>query len=284
MPQKEPERLQQDDLQPGDVLLHSGTDAVAQIIQWGSDSDYCHAALVYDKTHLVESGSKGIYALELKTRLAQTQDYQRIDVYRFERGGKALDATQIQATLQVANAYLGGRYPVGKLVELGLTLTLRTWLPQKAYQRLLLRLVLDLAVKSDPRSQVCSEYVWRSFAEAKVQPSLAPEIVVVPHSERPFPAIDWEALREEFQHIRGAQHGDGAANASPAAAVLQMHDDDSDAALMSLHDAARRQLGVPASAGSASQTIVDPMPNPRLITPGDLANSPDFRLVGSVLG
>lgn len=277
---------------PGDVLLHRGSGQLSALIAWAGDSPFSHAAFVYDDAQISEAAAVGVRHMPLAGRLADTTDFLRIDVYR-RTGGLAPDhLTGIRA---VADGYMGRPYPMNELLHLALICALRDKIPHDNRLRLLLREVTDHLIDNDPGHLVCSEFVYRSFAEAKVAPSLAPRIPILDWVDTPFPHIDWIKLIVELEEDKKrAQNAQKAGAPPPPNPSLRADVNVSADELREKHEELRDALGVSApQAAPASNTarivtamagaaVFDPNPNPRAILPADLANSPDFTCLGTV--
>jgi hypothetical protein len=213
---------------------------------------------------LREASAAGIRSYDLATRLADTTDYRFIDAYRYAPNGIVGD--QVTALRRVADGYMGNPYPLNELFFLGMACAVRDKVPVNAQLRLLLHKILDDVVDPNPHWEVCSEFVYRCYAEAKATPSMKARIVLAPLKDTPFPHIDMVALIEEIIAAYRQAHQDGCARAArqlrerrPVAGALC---------------AASREAGPP---------VID-NPNPRLILPEDLMDSPDFMLLGRVTG
>jgi hypothetical protein len=279
---------------PGDVLLHRGSGQISALIAWAGDSPFSHAAFVYDDAQISEAAAVGVRHMPLAGRLADTTDFLRIDVYRRTGGVAANELAGIRA---IADGYLGTPYPINELSQLAVICALRDKIPVDNRLRLLLREVSDHLIDNDPHHLVCSEFVYRAFAEAKVTPSIAPRIAILDWVDTPFPHIDWiklvVELEEDKKRAQNAQNNRGAPAPSPPSPSLRADVIVSADELREKHAELREALGVSAKATPAtnSATIVnamagpllfEPNPNPRAILPADLASSPDFTRLGSV--
>lgn len=287
-------------LQAGDILLHMGKGEISKLIAWAGSSDYSHAALVIDVDTIAEAVSVGARTLPLKDRLAQAEEFRWIDAFR---PSKAIAEADLALVRQVAKGYLGVPYPLNELFVLGVVCAVRDKLPQHPWARLVVRLALDHVVNSDPKAQVCSEYVYRCFAEAATRPprALAPRIVIEPPVDTPFPDIDWLALWKEYEAAR--QHSQphavaaskptlaGAAQAGFAAvaAAAEVGEDelrDKAAAVRARLAASRAKVLASANghvAAAPQAPLPDPLPNPKTVLPADLASSPSFAKGARVL-
>ena len=298
-----------DTLQPGDVLLMLGEGPLSQLIAWCGDSIYSHAALVADQGELIEAAASGVRRYPLAKRLADTVNYHFIDAFRpLARDGSALGSADTALVLAHAQSLLGVPYPLDQLATLGVIVAVRGKLPGDPRVRLVVREALDHVVRDDPSHMVCSEVVYRSFAECAAQPvgRLAPEIVLEPRGTAPFPQIDWKALWEEVWPLirperRPALQAETArlrrgASLSQAAAGEAMPEGDATAEddLPAMLQRARETLGVQAHAATAelatgratapgAASIPVPDPNPKLVTPLDLAATPSHVELGRVM-
>jgi hypothetical protein len=300
-----------DRLQPGDVLLMLGHGELSKMIAWCGDSLYSHAAIVADQGDLIEAAGSGVRRYPLARRVADTGEYFFIDALRpLARDGSAFTDLDRAAVLAHAQSLLGVPYPLDSLATLGVLVAVRGKWPQHWLARLLVREALDHLVRDDPSHMVCSEVVYRALAECDVQPRgrLAPLIVLEAPTHAPFPQVDWVALWREVWPLlhpqRQAALADVATHAEaatsgrepapmPPAPTLQVGDDDLQRSLM----AARAALGIRAplplqagDAGALSHEAVAappptpiPDPNPKLVTPLDLATTPSHHVIGRLM-
>jgi hypothetical protein len=286
-------------LLPGDVLLMLGDGPLSALIAWCGDSIYSHAAVVADNGDLIEAAASGVRRYAIADRLQDSKNFGFIDGFRtLSRDGQALAAADRAAIVAHARSLIGTPYPLDSLATLGVIVAIRGKLPQHRLARLLVREALDYLVRDNPSHMVCSELVYRALAECAVQPfgRLAPTIVITPPTHLPFPQIDWVALLEEVGPLlwpksklklalaAGAAAGtDAASNADAATTAGQ---DIPDQALMQHVDQARAVLGLQPTPPRAASDAVgaamaaagdadDPRPNPKLVTPQDLAATPD---------
>src|SRR5690606_39603781 len=91
-------------------------------------------------------------------------------------------------------------YPIDQLALFGAIMAVRGKWPEHALGRLLVREALDNAVPDQTDSVVCSEVVYRAYAECAATPQgrLAPVTVVGERGTAPFTKIDWKALFDEI--------------------------------------------------------------------------------------
>ncbi|GAA5176567.1 hypothetical protein GCM10025771_11620 [Niveibacterium umoris] len=273
-------------VRPGDVLLHGGVGPLSDLIAWASNSIYSHAAMALDADTMIEAGATGVITRPMSTRLTDTAHYTLIDVYRFGPPGAGLNAAQLAALEAKARAFLGTPYPLDKLFELGVVCAVRSQLDWPEPLRWLLRVALDHVVESDPNQMVCSEFVYRSYAEADTQPAgaLRPVIEVVEQKPAPFPHIDWIALIEEYEDAR--HHSvNRALPAAPSAprAVGTAGPTAADPHIAAQAALIRARRARPATRSLAVKEIIDPFPNTATVSPQDFAASPSFSLLGRVL-
>lgn len=298
------------ELQVGDVLLMLGHGELSKLIAWCGDSIYSHAAIVADNAELIEAAAPSARRYTLAKRLADTAEYYFIDAFRpLAQDGRAFTDADRAAVLAHAHSLLGVPFPVDRLATLGVLVAVRGKWPQHWLARLLVREALDHLVRNDPSHMVCSELVYRSLAECAVQPRgrLAPRIVLAATTHEPFPVVDWKALWDEvWPLLHPARHTAlaGVAAQVPALNATQMpeiatHPDlhvDDDELQRSLA-AARTMLGIdptlPVTAsdnGARLQEAVAaapgtdlPNPNPKLVTPLDLAVTPSHSVLGRLM-
>ena len=294
------------DLQVGDVLLMLGEGPLSQLIAWCGDSIYSHAALVADGGDLIEASASGVRRYPLVQRLADEVNYHYIDAFRpLAHDGSVLDDGDRALVLAHAQSLLGIPYPLDMLATLGVVLAVRGKLPGDPAVRLVIREALDHVIRNDPTHMVCSEVVYRSFAECAADPRgrLAPRIVLEPRGTAPFPDIDWKALWDEVwpllrperqRALRAAAPQTAArAGAPPSAIVAPVGAADNatieDDALQAELALARQALGVAtmpplarAARGVGGQQPI-PDPNPKLVTPLDLAATPSHTALGRLM-
>lgn len=297
-----------DALQVADVLLMMGVAPLSQLIAWCGDSIYSHAALVADGGDLIEASAQGVRRYPLARRLADRAEYRFVDAFRpLARDGSTLQDDDRARVLAHAKSLLGTPYPLDSLATLGVLVAVRGKLPSHWLARLVVREALDHLVRDDPSHMVCSEMVYRAFAECDAQPRgrLAPTIVLEPRGTAPFPKIDWKALWEEVWPLlrpgrqaalgevapRAARAG-GTADAAPLLAAAVPDDGLEDSLAQ-----ARAALGVAGAQVAAAQRLRSalgdaaqpappipiPDPNPKLVTPLDLAATPSHKAVGRLM-
>ncbi|WP_241688262.1 hypothetical protein [Pseudoxanthomonas composti] len=294
-------------LLPGDVLLMLGDGPLSALIAWCGDSVYSHAALVADNGELIEAAASGVRRYPIAQRLQDDKNFGFIDGFHtLAHDGQALDAADRAAIVAHAQSLIGTPYPLDSLATLGVIVAIRGKLPQHRLARLLVREALDHLVRNNPSHMVCSELVFRALAECDVQPlgRLAPTIVITPPTHLPFPEIDWVALLEEVGPLlwpksklklalAAATPVDAAAGVVDEAAVAP-GEDLADEALMQHVAQARAVLGLqPAPPSLATDAVGakmaaagpadDPRPNPKLVTPQDLAATPDHVALGRLM-
>ncbi len=293
------------DLRTGDVLLMMGQGPLSELIAWASDGIHSHAAIVADGGDLIEAAASGVRRYPLATRLADQVNYRFIDALRMAGDGNApLADADTAAVLAKAAGMLGIPYPVDQLALFGAIMAVRGKWPVHPWGRLLVRVALDHAVPDDTGRMVCSEVVYRAYAQCAVVPEgrLAPVIVVGERGTEPFPQIDWKALfeeiwpllrpsgRERLQAPRmrlNAMRGDQLPVLhSEAGAVPEISDEELElargAALGQTALRAAADTDVAALHGGGPGTVI-PDPNPRLVSPQDLAISPSLRSLGRLM-
>jgi hypothetical protein len=290
-----------DDLRTGDVLLMMGEGPLSDLIAWASDSIYSHAAIVADGGDLVEAATAGVRRYPLATRLADQAHYHFIDALRMQGDGvEPLTAADSAEVLAKAVSLLGVPYPVDQLALFGAIMAVRGKWPAEPWARLLVRVALDHALPDTTDRMVCSEVVYRAYAECAALPAgrLAPVIVIGERGTAPFPEIDWKALfdeiwpllqpggRERLQTARiqlNAMRGEDLQGLHGGAGALPQV---SDAELEFARRAVLGTTGLLAGPGDlrldGPGTVV-PEPNPRLVSPQDLAASPSLSLLGRLM-
>ena len=261
-----------------------GHGEISKVIAWSADSIYSHAAIVADDGDLIEAAPAGVRRVCIAERLEDSANYHFVDAFRpLTADARALTEADRAAVLCKEVSLLGTPYPLDALATLGLLIAIRGKLPQGHMARLLFRLALDHIVNDDPTHQMCSEVVYRSLAECDTAPrrKLAPEIVVTPPTHWPFPHIDWPELIRELHDLRRRQvpHLDiRALEAGEAAEPGADHD------LENLLQRARRTCGIDSEQGRRGETVAQSDPNPKLVTPLDLATTPSHECLGRLMG
>lgn len=271
-------------LQPGDILLMLGTAPLSELIAWAGDSIYSHASLVTHDAELVEASLSGVRRQALSKRMGDRANFHYIDAYRpLSHDGKAISADDIACVLTRADHYIGAPYPTDQLALLGIIFAVRGKLPSDPAGRLLTRMALERLVGDDGSRIVCTELVYRAFHECMVEPAgrLAPRIVLQPRGTAPFPDLDWKALYEEVGPLLAPKTSDKS---------LQAEQTIGDDELIALAAAVRERLGGDGSGmalrGTQSTEQAGPElpnPNPKLISPLDLATTPSHVYLGRVM-
>lgn len=261
--------LQVNELLPGDVLLHMGRGQLSKLIAWVGDSAYSHAAMVIGNGELIEAATKGVRHASLAERTRMVAAFDYVDVFRPLRPTPR-DTTELAALLAAADVYLGRPYPMTSLLTLGIVCAVRNKIPGDERLHEALRMALDLVVQDDPSRVVCSELVYRGFAEAVTTPPNALRLPITHRAAQstPLPTIDLIALAleclEDYQRAnpRGAALRATAAQAPPLPALLAQ---------------ARTTLGIggPQTSGTGSSA-----PNPKTVLPADLEFSAGLRKLG----
>jgi hypothetical protein len=273
------------DILPGDILLHMGKSEISKVVAWAGNSRHSHVAIVLndDPSTLIETTPKnGVVKSSLKDRLKNKQNFKLIEVYRFVPN---LTPAWLDALMTTAKNYIGKPYAVNEVVWLGMICAFRNKVPVGFWERALVRLAIDLAIKSDTTGLTCSEFVYRCFEEAKTTPqnALRPTIVIQQHSNPPFPDVNWVDLWKEYkQAIKHSQYGLEAYDGTPPPEAKEPV---SDQVLRDKAAELREKLRMQADllAEPAMDATMGPMPNPKTVEPGDLAASPSFSFTHQVL-
>ncbi len=270
----------------GDLILMLSTGPVSAMIAWCGDSIYSHAALMADNGDMLEASASGVRRYPLAKRLADRAEVVYLDAFRsLDKSGEPLGDAERAAVVAAGETFLGTPYEFDRLLEIGVISAVRQKIPKHPLARLLVREALDHLLENDDRAMICSEFVYNSFLLAKVDPpgSVIPGIVVAPPSDLPFPQIDWVAFAKEMWQLLQARPKAAVlrATAMPEALGADIADED----IAGRMAEARRRLGggllaasVPAAAGSPV-----PNPNPKLVTPLDLASSPSHTALGRLV-
>ncbi|MEN1960149.1 hypothetical protein WCE41_07410 [Luteimonas sp. MJ246] len=282
-------------LQEGDLLLMMGDGPLSDLIAWASDGVYSHAAIVVDGGELVEASLAGVRRYPLAARMQEQAHFHYIDAYRLrDRRGCAFTPADLGLVGRHAKDMLGAPYAIDQLALLGVVMAVRGKWPAHPLARRLVRIALDRALPAESPGMVCSEVVYRAWAECAATPrgALAPEIVEGARGTAPFPDIDWKALFDEIGPLLGGQSRVDAASglrgaAAPAADAWLLADGGvhvPDEALEQARQEVLARLDNRALMRSSGvDAALDARPNPRLVSPQDLANSPRAIRLGRLM-
>lgn len=277
-------KIKYSDLLPGDVLLHASKGEVSKLIQWASNSDYSHIAMVFNPGQLAEAISSGVhFTNDLETRIKGIpSQFHRIDAWRSTAAGDPIDAAALAALQHSALQMAERPFALSQWFELGLICAVRNKAPQNPLCKWLIAKAIDEIVRVDPSRLLCSEFIYLSFFNAATQPPdvLKPELTRPVREKRAFPNdLDvWELIREYLAAAgKGSRSIDVIAVVNEFASVTSL---DIDAKWASAQTAAfkiaRTQLKAMLVGGATS-------PHPDLIEPQDFAECPtSFRELGSV--
>jgi len=267
------------DLKPGDVLLHCEHGyEISKLIAWAGSCAYSHASIVYDDKTMREASAAGVRSYPIEKRLTDAANYLYVDVYRRTKEPAGLRVDEVFAVRRVADRYIHTPYPLDDLFFLGVICAARDKIPTDPTVRYLLRLVTDWLVDSKPDYMVCSELVYRCYAEAEVAPSIKPEIDEPGISDMPFPDIDLPKLLDEIWDLLHPKH-----DAVKPLVPINETEEESVAKLRANYAKVQAMMG-PDIRGSRPFDGGPPIlhPNPRLVMPSDLMNSPDFTSLGRI--
>ena len=300
-PQPAVARFPVEQLQVGDLLLMLGKSQLSKLIAWFGDSAYSHVSLVSEDGLLIEGIRPAVKESPLADRLAPDGPVVFVDAYRsLAAGGSPLGDDDRAAVLRHARSLIGTTFAQDDLVTIGLLVALRgkpRHLP--VWLRWLIRQATEHAIRADSDRMLCSEFAYRAFADADTVPArrLARPIVPGEPSDLPFPEVDYLKLQEEVREMLKPKHKALEQDAVGADAVtggalvwdsvdaLQLDDAALDASIMAL----RERLGLESPQAKAANSVdavvgtawpeVGP-PNPKLVRPRDLADSPASRYLG----
>jgi hypothetical protein len=300
-PRPDDARFPVDQLQVGDLLLMLGKSQLSKLIAWFGDSRYSHVSLVSADGLLIEGIRPAVKESPLADRLAADGPVVFVDAYRsLAADGGALDADDRVAVLRHARSMIGTTFAQDDLVTIGLLVALRgkpRHLP--VWLRWLIREATEHAIRADSDRMLCSEFAYRAFADADTVPArrLARPIVPGEPSDLPFPDVDYAKLQEEVREMLKPKHKVleqgvvGAEAVMESAPVwdtvdaLELDDATLDASIAVL----RTRMGLE-SPHMENANVVDGLfgaglpalgpPNPRLVRPRDLADSPASRYLG----
>jgi len=275
-------------MQSGDLILMLSTGPVSALIAWCGDSIYSHSALMADNGDLLEAAASGIRRYPLAERLADKDNVVFVDGFRsLDANGDPLSEAQRSAIVTSAEKFIGIPYEFGKLLDIGIICAVRQKIPEHPLARFLLREALDHAIQNSNTAMTCSEFVYNSFLNAGVTPpgAVTPVIVIAPRSNLPFPSIDWIAFAKEMWELLHAAKP-ASASLYAAADVTTLGTDIQDADLAERITKLRGQLGINElleTQSCSSGQIIVPDPNPKLVTPLDLAMSPSHTALGRLV-
>lgn len=153
------------DIRPGDVLLFHGAGFISWAIRLFDGTEVNHAAIALPGGSLAEAGSKGLQERAIPTTFG---DKEFMRIHRLTQDG-GLDPVLGKAMNYLANKNLYAYQQIVLLAFLGLTRRI----PLPRYARRLIRSAADhaaLAVMDllplGAQWMICSEYVYRCYAEA----------------------------------------------------------------------------------------------------------------------
>lgn len=276
------------EMQSGDVILMLSTGPVSALIAWAGDSIYSHSALMADNGDIIEASAGGVRRYPLAKRIADKANVVFIDGFRtLDRSGTALNETQRAAVITSGEKFIGIPYEFGKLLEIGIICAVRQKIPAHPLARFLVREALDHALENSNKAMTCSEFVYNSFLGADVTPagSVTPVVIVAPRSELPFPDIDWVAFAKEMWELLHAAKPHNAAIYA-ASDITTLGTDIQDNDLTQRISQLRDQIGIESMLSTqhnASGEIIVNNPNPKLVTPLDLAMTPSHTPLGRLV-
>lgn len=301
-PQPADGRFPVDQLQVGDLLLMLGKSQLSKLIAWFGDSRYSHVSLVSAEGLLIEGIRPAVKESLLADRLAPDGPVVFVDAYRsLATDGGPLGADDRAIVLRHARSLIGTTFAQDDLVTIGLLVALRgkpRHLP--VWLRWLIREATEHAIRADSDRMLCSEFAYRAFADAETVPArrLARPIVPGEPSDLPFPEVDYAKLQEEVREMLKPKHkvlgqnaigAEALAGASPVwdtMDALELDDDALEASIAAL----RAQVGLAAphhpDVANAAEGLLGAAwpergpPNPKLVRPRDLADSPASQFLG----
>ncbi|MFC3552181.1 hypothetical protein ACFOLC_14345 [Lysobacter cavernae] len=283
-------------LMPGDILLMRSQGQLSSLIAWFGDSIYSHAGMVGNDGTVLDATTHGVQKNPLSARFDNDQVL-FIDACRPLRYDLLpLTNEDRQLVVEHGEGLVGTPYAMDDLFMVGVLVAVRDKsLPVDDVRlRWLLHEALDHVINDNASKMICSEFVFRCFSENAAIPTgmLAPQIVLSPPNDAPFPKVDWLALLKELWPLLrpGRQAALAAAGVQPEAAfppgLLQaqaLTDDD----FATQKATARATLGLPepvatAQGGSVLAWVPFPNPNPKMVTPHDLEMTPSHFVLGRV--
>lgn len=274
-------------LQEGDILLMMGDGPLSELIAWASDGIYSHAAIVVDGGELIEASLGGVRRYPLERRIVEFDHFHFIDAWRTHDGqGAPVAVADCGLVRRHAQDLLGAPYPVDQLALLGVVMAVRGKWPKHALLRKLVWMAMDRALPAESPAMVCSEVVYRAWAECAAEPRgrLAPRIVESERGTAAFPAIDWKRLYEEIGPLLGLPPpGAQGARGASAETLLASADEVPDELLEQARQRLLAGLDGQLLARTAGTRAAGHHPNPRLVSPQDLANSPSTTHLGRLM-
>jgi hypothetical protein len=157
------------EIRRGDVLLFHGDSFISWAIRLFDGTDVNHAAIALDETTLAEAAGRGLRRAPIAGAVAANK-------YMVVRRHPDADLASVVAT---AGGWVDKRAPYAyqQIVLLGLLAATRS-IPLGGFGRRMLRSILDHAAaalnafvdRDGHRSMICSEFVYRCFAEAPSDP------------------------------------------------------------------------------------------------------------------
>lgn len=292
-----------DQLQPGDVLLMRSAGDFSTMVAWCGDSIYSHAAMVGRDGNLVEAATQGVAEASLGDRL-KSPKAMLVDAFRpLANDLSPLTGKDRDAVMAHATSLLGTGFAMDQLATIGLIVALRNkaFPDAPAWFRMLLYLAFKHAGDEDASKMICSEFLYRCFAENSATPAgrLAPRIVIPPPSGTPLPKVNWPALIREAWLLRGkrepALKAMAGLGSDQAIEAWMLSSPVEEAALVDAADAVRARFGsidVSPTGLKAVVTGVDTVgggwpvverPNPRHVRPRDFADTPCQRPLGRLM-
>ncbi|HBW22080.1 MAG: hypothetical protein A2X28_01230 [Elusimicrobia bacterium GWA2_56_46] len=209
------DRIAQNTLTAGDIILYHGDGWISKAIQFFDGTEMNHAAIFLGDGQVGEAKAKGLDKSGFQDSLAGAK-------YAVSRRLVSHPGS-MRPVLAKAETYLAGRnrYAYEQIVLLAL-LGLTRNVPVNVYLKWLLRKILDdageflmLAGKRQP--MICSEFVYRCYAEARRPPGNPYALDINPFPVRPLArAAALRSLAERRPHYSGVHPG------SPLAWALEV--------------------------------------------------------------
>lgn len=256
------EKIKIDQLKPCDILLCRGTGWLSNTICFLDGGSYSHAAF-FDGKELVQATLHGI----VREPVEVLKNESHIDVFRFNKDHHSLGELD-WPTEPIINraeeiAEMGLKYATDHLVMMAFLVVTRR-VPLNIFEKKLLRTVLDHAteliakmIDHGKKPMICSEVVYRCFAEAKPEEKYRLKI------EGTFS----NSLNELYQPT---------ATASNLVTLTQVDEDEhekfEDAKVKFIETWLKAEAS-PLTAGNGGAVSM-------WVTPHDLETSPDLRRVG----
>ena len=265
------------EIRAGDVLLFHGNGFISWGIRKFDGTDVNHAAIAMDSTTLGEAGGRGLQRTLTETAVKSNQ-YMRV---------RRHNDPDLAPVLTVASSYLdqGRPYAYQQIVLLALLASTRK-LRLTGVTRRMLRSILDHAAaalnafvdRDGSRSMICSEFVYRAYAEAVADPVDRYRVLIqvgdVAFDQEATSLAEWGLVQPD--DLMEAAVDAPVSFAAPTSVQPSMADDQAEA------DLAPVMAAWAAESGTADDDM-PPVPMPSF-SPEVVGEPSDEELLGSLVG